>query len=192
MNNVDAFCRSHFNQMEKKSLFFHRNPRICVNCNRPKVKTKKILNYFSANHQQMICTCQNTVHHAGGVLGAGVKHGAVGRQGVGHGMGNQQFVTIAQFNAFRNIVNLNFNNVNNCLNLLDANLLNISNNLNNLTIHVNKLTNNINNLTNNVDNLTHDINALKDKVEDLTDTVQDLNDTVGELNNELKILKQER
>ena len=187
MSNEDAFCRSHFNQMEKKNLFFHRNPKICINCNRPKVKTKKILNYFSANHQQMICTCQNTVHHAGGVLGAGVKHGIFGRQGVGHGMGNQQFVTSAQFNAFRNIFNLNFNNVNNHLNLLDANFLNISNNLNNLTIQVNNLTNNINNLTNNVDNLTNDVNTLKDKVEDLTDTVQDLNDTVGELNDELKI-----
>ena len=134
MNNVGDFCRSHFGEAEKKSLFFHRNLRICLNCNRPKVKTKKILNYFSSNHLQMICTCQNEVHHAGGGLRAGVVHGDVEGQGIGHGMGNRQFVTIAQFNAFGNIVNLNFNNVYNRLNLLDANMLNISNNLNNLTL----------------------------------------------------------
>ena len=192
MNNVGAFCSLHFGEAEKKSLFFHRNLRICLNCNRPKVKTKKILNYFSSNHLQMICTCQNEVHHAGGGLRAGVVHGDVEGQGIGHGMGNRQFVTIAQFNAFGNIVDLNFNNVYNRLNLLDANMLNISNNLNNLTLQVNNLTNNIDNLTNNinnltnkVDNLTNNVKVLKDKVDDLTDTVHDLNDTVGELKDEL-------
>ena len=147
--------------MKKRNIFFHRNPRICNICNRP--ITKKTLNIknFSNNHRALECGCHNTAHQAGGAGG----HGAGGAGG------HQIFVTVAQFNQFRNMI--------------FQSLIQINGVMNNITNNVNNLTNNINNLTANINNLTVNVNDLTDTVNDLSEDVTDLTDTINERFDEL-------
>ena len=87
----------------------------------------------------------------------------------GHG-GHQRYVTIAQFNQFRNII--------------FQNLIELTGVANNLTNDKNNLTNNVNNLTSNVNNLADNVNDLAEDMNDLTVTVNDGFDELSqEINN---------
>ena len=164
---VDNFCQSHFSADEKRNIFFHRNPRICNMCNRPITKKTLNINNFSNNHRALVCGCHNAAHHAGG---AG---------------GHQIFVTVAQFNQFRNMIFQSLFQINGVVNNITNNVNNLTNNMNNLTANVNNLTANVNNLTANVNNLTADVNDLADNVNDLSEDVTDLTFTVNERFDEL-------
>ena len=198
---VDNFCQSHFSADEKRNIFFHRNPRICNICNRPITKKTLNINNFSNNHRALVCGCHNAAHHAGGAGGHGAAYGA-GGHGAGHGAGghgaggagghgaggaggHQIFVTVAQFNQFRNMIFQSLFQINGVVNNITNNVNNLINNMNNLTAIVNNLTANVNNLTANVNNLTADVNDLADNVNDLSEDVTDLTFTVNERFDEL-------
>ena len=147
--------------MKKRNIFFHRNPRICNICNRPITKKTLNINNFSNNHRALECGCHNTAYHSGGAGG----HGAGGAGG------HQIFVTVAQFNQFRNMIFQSLIQINGVVN-------NIMNNVNNLTININNLTVNVNDLTDNVNDLSEDVT-------DLTDTVNERFDELSQAINNL-------
>ena len=135
---INAFCRSHFSYNEKRNLFFSQHPRTCPHCHLPKIKRRLNLNNFTRVHRA-------AGPGAGGPGAVGPGHGGHGGAGHGgHGGAAPNFVTMAQFTIFSNMVT-------NSLNQLTANI-------NNLTATVNNLTATVNNLTANVNNLSNDVN----------------------------------
>ncbi len=141
---INAFCRSHFSYNEKRNLFFSQHPRTCPHCHLPKIKRRLNLNNFTRVHRA-------AGPGAGGPGAGGAGHGGHGGAGHGgHGGAAPNFVTMAQFTIFSNMVT-------NSLNQLTANI-------NNLTATVNNLTANVNNLSNNVNQLRNNYNTIDNKI----------------------------
>ena len=138
---INAFCRSHFSYNEKRN-FFSKNPRTCPHCHLPKIKRRLNLNNFTRVHRA-------AGPGAGGPGGGGPGAGGAGHGG--HGGAAPNFVTMAQFTIFSNMVT-------NSLNQLTANINNLTATVNNLTANFNNLSNNVNNLTATVNNLSNDVN----------------------------------
>ena len=142
---INAFCRSHFSYNEKRNLFFSKHPRTCPHCHLPKIKRRLNLNNFTRVHRA-------AGPGAGGPGAVGPGHGGHGGAGHGgHGGAAPNFVTMAQFTIFSNMVT-------NSLNQLNANINNLTATVNNLTANFNNLSNNVNNLTATVNNLSNDVN----------------------------------
>ena len=138
---INAFCRSHFSYNEKRNLFFSQHPRTCPHCHLPKIKRRPNLNNFTRVHRA-------AGPGAGGPGAGGAGHGGHGGAGHGgHGGAAPNFVTMAQFTIFSNMVT-------NSLNQLTANINNLTATVNNLTATVNNLTATVNNLTATTNNLT--------------------------------------
>ena len=114
----------------KKEIF-------CPHCHLPKIKRRLNLNNFTRVHRA-------AGPGAGGPGAGGAGHG-------GHGGAAPNFVTMAQFTIFSNMVT-------NSLNQLNANINNLTATVNNLTANFNNLSNNVNNLTATVNNLSNDVN----------------------------------
>ena len=128
---INAFCRSHFSYNEKRNLFFSQHPRTCPHCHLPKIKRRLNLNNFTRVHRA-------AGPGAGGPGAVGPGHGGHGGAGHGgHGGAAPNFVTMAQFTIFSNMVT-------NSLNQLTANINNLTANVNNLTATVNNLSNDVN------------------------------------------------
>ena len=141
---INAFCRSHFSYNEKRNLFFSQHPRTCPHCHLPKIKRRLNLNNFTR------------VHRAAGP-GAGGP-GAVGAGHGGHGGAAPNFVTMAQFTIFSNMV---------------------TNSLNQLTANINNLTATVNNLTANVNNLSNDVNQLRNNYNIIDNKITRINNHLG-------------
>ena len=142
---INAFCRSHFSYNEKRNLFFSQHPRTCPHCHLPKIKRRLNLNNFTRVHRA-------AGPGAGGPGAVGPGHGGHGGAGHGgHGGAAPNFVTMAQFTIFSNMVT-------NSLYQLNANINNLTATVNNLTVNFNNLSNNVNNLTATVNNLSNDVN----------------------------------
>ena len=142
---INAFCRSHFSYNEKRNLFFSQHPRTCPHCHLPKIKRRLNLNNFTRVHRAPPAPSPT----AGGPGAGGAGHGGAGHGG--HGGAAPNFVTMAQFTIFSNMVT-------NSLNQLNANINNLTAIVNNLTANFNNLSNNVNNLTATVNNLSNDVN----------------------------------
>ena len=140
---INAFCRSHFSYNEKRNLFFSQHPRTCPHCHLPKIKRRLNLNNFTRVHRA-------AGPGAGGPGAGGAGHG-------GHGGTAPNFVTMAQFTIFSNMVT-------NSLNQLTANINNLTATVNNLTATVNNLTANVNNLSNDVNQLRNNYNIIDNKI----------------------------
>ena len=170
---INAFCRSHFSYNEKRNLFFSQHPRTCPHCHLPKIKRRLNLNNFTRVHRALICTCalqgEQAAGHGAvgpGAGGAGaVGPGAGGAGHGGHGGAAPNFVTMAQFTIFSNMVT-------NSLNQLTANI-------NNLTATVNNLTATVNNLTANVNNLSNDVNQLRNNYNNIDNKITRINNHLG-------------
>ena len=136
---INAFCRSHFSYNEKRNLFFSQHPRTCPHCHLPKIKRRLNLNNFTRVHRA-------AGPGAGGPGAGGAGHG-------GHGGAAPNFVTMAQFTIFSNMVT-------NSLNQLTANINNLTATVNNLTANVNNLSNDVNQLRNNYNNIDNKITRI--------------------------------
>ena len=134
---INAFCRSHFSYNEKRNLFFSQHPRTCPHCHLPKIKRRLNLNNFTRVHRA-------AGPGAGGPGAGGAGHGGHGGAGHGgHGGAAPNFVTMAQFTIFSNMV---------------------TNSLNQLTANVNNLTATVNNLSNDVNQLRNNYNIIDNKI----------------------------
>ena len=127
---INTFCRSHFSRQEKRGFFFPVQPRTCHTCHRPKDKKHIDFDNFSNYHQNLICMCPQPAHIPGGARG--------GHGGAAPG-GYNNFVTIAQFNAFQNQILNSINQINNNTNQIIVNQNNQNNQINNI---INRLDNN--------------------------------------------------
>ena len=139
---INTFCRSHFSRQEKRGFFFPVQPRTCHTGHRPKAKKHIDFDNFSNYHQNLICMCPQPAHIPGGARGG---HGAAGGHGGAAPGGHNNFVTIAQFNAFQNQILNSINQINNNINQIIVN----QNNQNN---QINQINNQINNIINRLDN----------------------------------------
>ena len=137
---INAFCRSHFSYNEKRNLFFSQHPRTCPHCHLPKIKRRLNLNNFTRVHRAPPAPSPT----AGGPGAGGAGHGGHGGAGHGgHGGAAPNFVTMAQFTIFSNMV---------------------TNSLNQLTANVNNLTATVNNLSNDVNQLRNNYNIIDNKI----------------------------
>ena len=144
---INAFCRSHFSYNEKRNLFFSQHPRTCPHCHLPKIKRRLNLNNFTRVHRAPPAPSPT----AGGPGAGGAGHG-------GHGGAAPNFVTMAQFTIFSNMV---------------------TNSLNQLTANVNNLTATVNNLTANVNNLSNDVNQLRNNYNIIDNKITRINNHLG-------------
>ena len=149
---INAFCRSHFSYNEKRNLFFSQHPRTCPHCHLPKIKRRLNLNNFTRVHRAPPAPSPT----AGGPGAGGAGHGGAGHGG--HGGAAPNFVTMAQFTIFSNMV---------------------TNSLNQLTANVNNLTATVNNLTANVNNLSNDVNQLRNNYNIIDNKITRINNHLG-------------
>ena len=149
---INAFCRSHFSYNEKRNLFFSQHPRTCPHCHLPKIKRRLNLNNFTRVHRAPPAPSPT----AGGPGAGGPGAGGAGHGG--HGGAAPNFVTMAQFTIFSNMV---------------------TNSLNQLTANINNLTATVNNLTANVNNLSNDVNQLRNNYNIIDNKITRINNHLG-------------